>query len=384
MRSRWILLINSIRNEWQRIITDKDLVLLLLIVPLFYTWFYGGVYQHKKIQTIHVGILDQDNSSVSHLIIKRLEQDPVLRLHYYADFSELKEEMYRNNIQAAVILPNDAEKNLKNGRQVNLPVFISAINFMVNIEANKHIGTILQTTGGEIAGRYWLTRGIGRNNAMVKVSPIDVSIHPVGNPVYSYGDFVLTGLFILIIQQLVLIATAMSMPARRIEQGKLSEFYSGVQWIGLMVPYLCLVLLYLVADLVLFFPYFRMVQKGSLLAISLLAVFFSVAIVSLGMLVGSFFRKKYQVLIALSLTSVPIFLMSGYSWPYAALPVELKAVNFLLPTYWMMQSFQNMTHLGAGLATQWKYGCILFVQSGAYFLLFRWRMNRIGAANDVP
>lgn len=369
-------------REIRRIIHDKDLVLIFLIVPLFYIFFYGAVYKNKVINQLHVAFIDMDHSSISRMIKKEIMADPVLKVQDYVTLDNARHDMELQKVQAILYVPADLEKNLKRGKKVGVPVYITTTNFMVNIEANKRIGSILQHLSYGVIAKYWMSKGYIKKAALIHTMPLNVDIHPLGNAVYSYGDFVLVGLMVLIIQQLLLIGVGES-TAKENEEKTFSEWIQAAKGsVGRMVA--GKVLLYLIFFGVYFlfvstigFSVFSIAQKGSIFILGVFAVPFLIAVAGLSLFLGTFFGKKIQALQFLAVTSVPIFLMVGYSWPYYVLPIELKVISLLFPTYWMMMSYQNVTQLGAPFITQLKYLIVLIIQALIYMGLAYWRVQHL-------
>jgi ABC-2 type transport system permease protein len=253
---------------------------------------------------------------------------------------------------------------------------------MVNIEANKRLGTILQQLNYAVLVKYWLSHSLSKKVALSKVLPIRLNVHPVGNPQYSYGDFVITGLLILILQQLLLIGVAESIALEK-EAGTIKNWFKTArQSIGRMIVgkgmiYLSFYFVYFLFVLAVVLPVFHIEAHGKWIGVIIISFFFFVTTFSMGVFFGSLFTKKIQALQVLSVTSVPIFLMTGYSWPFYMLPTVIKFLSYLLPTYWMLMPFQNVIRIGAPIGSQWSYLLVLIVQSLLYSAVAYWRIKKL-------
>ncbi|GAB4191260.1 MAG: ABC transporter permease [Calditrichia bacterium] len=382
MKAKMKLLMSTIfYRELRRILKDKDLILITLLVPVFYSLFYSGIYVNKVVTNIRVGIVDQDNSAISRMIKRDILADPVLEPVGYAKIDQAIDAMKSNSIEAYLIIPNDLEKNIKRGHQVTVPLYISSLNFMVNIEANKRLGTILQQLSYAVQAKYWMSKGLPLSVALKQIMPIKPDIHPVGNPTYSYGDFVVVGLLVLILQQLLMIGMAES-TAKETEEDTWPDLFQNEKGsifriiAGKSAAFLVFFLVYFVVFIQIVMPLFHIKQIGSFWALLLFGILFLTVTVLMGFFLGTFFTRKIQAFQVLALTSLPIFLMSGYSWPFFVLPFEIKVLNFFIPAYWMMLPFQKITQTGAPLSTQFSSLLILIAQSIMYAGLLYWCLKQ--------
>lgn len=369
-------------REIYRIVHDKNIFLLVLIAPILYVFFYGSVYIHNSVRHLDIGLIDRDNSSLSTMVRQYCLADPMLDVHLYQSLDEARKDVYRQKICAYLVIPQNFEKNIKRGTRSLYSVYVSTAVFMQSNELSKHLLQINATLGAQIDAKFLLAKGYTKRQALNSVLPIRTDIYSAGNAVYGYGNFVLIGLFILILQQLMLIGMCESVAEER-QSGNIPVWvdHSGNNLFrmltGKMTPYLIFFMTYYLFYLSIPFSVFHLHQKANYMELVLLVTPFLITIAEMGLLFGSFFKEKLQALQIMALTSVPFFLVCGYAWPFFNLHPVLKFISSLFPTYFMMTSFQSMTQLGSGLRDQmvnwlWMWGQVIF-----YGLLILWRYKAI-------
>jgi len=67
------------------------------------------------------------------------------------------------------------------------------------------------------------------------------------------------------------------------------------------------------------------------------------------MWLGSFFKSQLLCLQIMAFSSYPVFLITGYSWPFSMLPFFIQAISSLLPTTPFMRAFVSVTQQGGTL-----------------------------------
>ena len=97
------------------------------------------------------------------------------------------------------------------------------------------------------------------------------------------------------------------------------------------------------------FGVFKLQNIGEFLPLFIITFLLLIAVINISVLVASFFHRKIVALQFLTLTSYPIFLISGYSWPYSLLPTYVKVFANILPSTPYFGAFTRITQMGAGV-----------------------------------
>ena len=365
-------------RETNRIIYDKNIFLLVLIAPVIYVFFYGSVFVNNTPHHLTVGIIDRDQSSLSMMLKQYCHADPILHIIPYQSVNDAKKDLELQKISAYMYIPNDFEKKIKRGGRSVYGLYVTTFNFMQANEVTKHLLQINGTIGAQIDAKFLLAKNYSKKQALKSGIPVRSDVNSLGNSVYGYGNFVLIGLFILILQQLMLLGISESV-ARERQDETFWDWYNHAGFnlfrmlTGKITPYLIFFMTYYIFYFTVPLYIFNLHQKANILHLILLAVPFLITISEMALLFGSFFKEKLQALQVLALTSVPFFLVCGYAWPFFNLHPALKILSFLFPTYFMMTAFQSMTQIGASLSDQIFNYSVLFLQSAFYCALVIWR-----------
>jgi ABC-2 type transport system permease protein len=338
MMRKWCTAFRKVfQRELTIIVRDRDILTILLISPLFYAFFYGSVYLHKTESAIPIAVVDNDQSALSRSLTRSLDAHQLLLVQgSYPEINAAKNALENWQVQAIVYLPKNFQDNIKNRKGSSFNVFLNGSKFLIANDINKAVNEVSATFGAGVKWRYLKSDGLHPNQALKLVEPLQGEIRPLFNVTESYGDFLLPGLLVLILQQTLLIGLAESM-ARETETGEIGSWLTtadntiSTAIFGKLGFYLLLYSAYALLFFTLHFYLFKLPFVGSiLLAVGLTLLF--LAVISLtAIFVGSFFNSKLDALLILVFTSYPLFLFSGYSWPLGAMPRLLHGIALLLP-----------------------------------------------------
>jgi ABC-2 type transport system permease protein len=120
--------------------------------------------------------------------------------------------------------------------------------------------------------------------------------------------------------------------------------------IGKLTPTLVIAVVQMTALFVLGVILLDLVIAGSLTALAMIVVAFSVAMVSFGMAITALSRTSLQLNTFSNLFGIVFAGIGGALVPIAVLPEWVQSVARFVPTYWAMQGFLDVILQGSGVA----------------------------------
>jgi ABC-2 type transport system permease protein len=338
-----------LRREQNFIRKDKNILAVLLLAPVFYAFFYGSIYLHKSEQDVVVMVVDQDRNDWSREYIRDLDAHPLIRVQEVtSDLSKARKQLNELAAFGLVVIPPSTFRNLRQEEAATVVVEINTTRFLVANDINKAVNEVT-----EEAGRRFTEKALGRTGRpRTMAAPLLADIRTLANTTESYGDFMLPGLLMLILQQTMLIAMAEGFGKER-ETDSLGPWLAEAgqrPWLALVgkgTYYFVLYCGYAALFLTLHYAVFKLIQIGNLRDVVMLLVLFLLAVVSWAFLLSTFFNNKLQALRWSVFTSYPLFLLSGYSWPIQAMPKVLQALAQVIPLTPFMRAFTRITLMGA-------------------------------------
>lgn len=369
-------MIKEFRNEIKNIFSDKSLILMLFAAPVFYAFFYGSVYLNKVDREIEVVVVDYDQSAVSRNYINLLDASGMIKITGNLPLIDEAMESFRHDENHAVMyIPKGFEEDLKKGKGGNFKIFLNNTRFLVSNDIFKAVSEISATMGAGIRLRLLRSQGLSADQAYQVVEPVRIDMRSLYNTTESYGDFLIPGILILVIQQTLIIGFGESLAKDR-EKGLLAG-KSGAWMAGKSLPYFIMHIAYTFMFYTITFDLFSLVFKGNMVLLLLISVLFVMAVITFTYFIASFIHKKLEALLLLAFTSYPAFLISGYSWPGSAMPVALKYLGYIFPTTPFFEIYIKITQFGAGLNDVLPQVMHLFIIFAVGLVLSKIRYNSL-------
>ena len=343
-------------RELKLVSKDVNIMLIILLAPLFYAFFYSTIYMDKVETNVPVIVVDNDRTETSRTLIRNIDSHQMMEVcETTGDLNEAKSLLDNGTVQSIIYLPENFEDDLKSGKGAFIKVGLNTTRFLVSNDLNKAINEVIGTVNAGVRLKYFETKGYNYQQSRNMIEPINSDIRPLFNFIESYGDFLVPGMLVLILQQTLLIGLSESMAKERensLLQGLLRVSGDSVinTIAGKGLFYFMLFGAYSLFFFTVTFSILNIQFLGSWLAVLLLTVLLLLSIIFLSLFLSSFFKRKIISLQVFAFSSYPIFLMSGYSWPFDSMPVYMKALADLLPSTPYLMAFQRITQMGAGFA----------------------------------
>lgn len=374
---------NLFRREVGMISRDRNLTSILLIAPLFYALFYGSMYLNKTEKDVPVIVVDLDHSITSQKFTRMMDAHQLISVEkIVGDFGYAKKEILTNNAQAIIYIPDRFEADLKTGKGTDIKIFLNTTRFLNSNDINKAVNEVTATLGAGVRLKYYRAQGYSFDQAKEMVEPLRLDMRPLFNFTESYGDFMIPAILLLIIHQTLLIGLSESIAKER-EQNTLNDLYeiSGrsvlTSLVGKSIFYTLMYSSYALLFFGAFFSLFKINIIGNLFALAFVTLLMIFAVIAMSIFISSFFKRKIIALQFITLSSYPIFLISGYSWPMLAMPQALKLIAWLIPFTPYSNMMVKITQMDASWNNLQSALLHLGILGIIYFLAAYYRMSHL-------
>ncbi len=378
---RQILLL--VKREVKIVTSDKTIAALIFAAPVFFGLFYSTVYLNKIETDVPVGIINLDGSMLSAGLVRNLDASQSISItHNYNSIEEIINAVYSDEIQAGIIIPSDFTANLKGNKAAVIKVYLNTTKFLVSNDINKAVNEVTLTMGAAARLKYFKIKGNNSEQSMELIEPLKLEINNMFNFTESYGDFIMPGLLVLIIQQTLLLGLSLS-AAKENEFDTFGEMLkitggSPLKLItGKISFYILLFFGYTVLFYTVLFPIFKLNFKAPAVVVFLVSIINLIAVSTFSLFIGSFFKSRLIVLHIVAFTSLPFFLFSGFSWPAESMPVLIRYLSFLIPgTHYLKYNTLSVS-MGASLKESAEPVFYLSIIAVVYFIATYFRMKHL-------
>jgi ABC-2 type transport system permease protein len=331
--------------EWRRVLGTRAAFSLLFIGPLLYGIYYPQPYLNQILRKLPIAIVDNDLTELSRRIVETLDASGALSVAVRAHtLAEARAAIDDGKAFAAVEIPPGTERDVLKGISAHVPIYADATYLFLFRSTSSGVSTAIGALTSELVARGARSDGSLAKAKLASVSPADVLLQPVFNPVGGYASYIVPAAFVLILQQTLLIGAAM-LTGAALRQG--GGAFAGVFGRGIahLTLYLPAVALYLIV-LPRFYGFSTLGDLGQLLA---LAAVFLLATSFLGQAVGAWFTRPENATIILLATSLPQFFTTGFAWPREAIPAAARALGRVFPADFAIDGLVRSNQLGASI-----------------------------------
>lgn len=380
----FISIIKDVFNrEIKFIIKDINILTIILLAPLFYPFFYGSIYWNKAESDVKIVVVDLDRTEYTRELIRKLDSHQMLEVvGTCGDYGKGIESINNTDAQGMILFPQDFTADIKQGKGSLLKTYLNTSRFLVSNDINKAVTSVVSDETTSLRMEFFKMAGYNSDQAEELVEPVQSEIRPLFSYTESYGDFLIPGMLVLILQQTLLIGLSESMAKER-EKNSLPGLFSTAQnnifgaIAGKSILYFILFFAYACFFFTFHFYLFKINFVGSALTLAIFTLLLFISIIFISLFISSFFEKKILSLQIFAFTSYPVFLISGYSWPIESMPKFMQGLAYIIPSTPYLNAFTRITQMGAGISELLPQFIHLLLLTVTGFALTYWRMHKL-------
>jgi ABC-2 type transport system permease protein len=363
---------NSMVAEFRRVLGDQGAFSMIVLAPVIYGLFYPQPYLGQVLRDIPIAVVDQDRTELSRNIIQTLNADEAVKVAVNSDtLSDAHAALARREVFGILGIPEGTEREVLKGNKARLGAYVDSAYFLLYNRTLQGISEATNAVTAEIAARGARSDGSLAHAALTRNSPVELLSEPLFNPTGGYASYVVPAAFVLILQQTLLMGSAMlggiTFEAGGVRARRLRGRIQGI--VGQALAHLCLAMPGLALYLIVLPRVYGFSTLGHLLDLFLLAVPFVLSVSLLGQFVGSWFTRRESAVLLFVATSLPLFFLVGVSWPLEAIPSQLRAASQIFPSTSAIDGLVRINQMGASLYDVSHDWITLWALTGIYGLL---------------
>ena len=349
------------RKEFLHVLRDPRSLALGILMPLIMLFLFGYALT-LDVDRVPLAVWDQDQTVQSRELISRFEGSRyfALRLHA-ASYTELEQAIDRRTALIALVIPPDFANRLDRGASPAVQVILDGSDPSTATIAQGYAEAVVVTWSRQITLAA-LQRRYPQQAAAVL--PLEVRPRIWYNTDLVSRNFIFPGLIPVIMMIVAALLTSLSM-AREWETGTMEQLVTMPvrRWelvIGKLAPYFCIGVIDLLLAVWVGYAVFAVPLKGSLLLLAALSLLFLGGALALGMLISIIARSQLLASqLALLVTVLPAFLLSGFIFPLENMPAPIQAVSHLVVARYFVTILRGIYLKDVGLAVLWPQALFL-------------------------
>ena len=341
-------------GEWQRVLAIRGAFILLIVAPLIYGIYYPQPYLNQILRKLPIAVVDADQSELSRRIVETLDASGALSVVARPrTLADARAVIDRGDAYAAVGIPPGTERDVLKGITTHIPIYADATYLFVFRSLSSGTAGAINMLSSELAAGGARTDGSLVKATLAGVSPADVLLQPIFNPVGGYASYIVPAAFLLILQQTLLVGAALltsialAQPGGGASAGVLGR---GIAHLTIYLPAFALYLIVL--------PHiYGFSTLGDPLQLLALGSVFLLATSFMAQAVGVWFKRPETPSLIFLATSLPAFFITGFAWPREALPQAVFVAGHIFPVDFAINGIVRVNQLGASLtevAQNWR------------------------------
>ncbi|MCY6482944.1 ABC transporter permease [Clostridium aestuarii] len=331
----------------------KNLI-ILLAVPIFFTFVFGTVYSKTFVEQIPTVIVDQDNSSISRSIIKQFDESEGFKIVKYVDSeNELKELIKRKKAYAGLVIPKDFQKNMKEMNAPKTLFIVDQTNLVIGNNAFAYGSEILNTLNAGVQMKVLEAKGMNLYSAKKTITSMSFVQRVIYDPQISYMKYLMFGIIGVMIQQtfLEVLAPMLIEDKKKLMNIKFKS-KDGLKHLGKVIGRILFVSVCTIIQFAICFyivgKYFNLPIRGIVLYDCILLLIFILNLIAVCFVFAAIFKEVLPCVQICLFLSVPAILTCGYVWPDFMMPKGLyNIVNMIWPLGSFINPLRNINMKGA-------------------------------------
>jgi ABC-2 type transport system permease protein len=328
-------------KELRQVSRDRRSLLILLFVPTFFLFMFGYALNFD-IRNVALAVQDRDRSAESRALIETFAGSAYFDLMAtVARDSDVTELMERNRIRALLVVPEGFSRQVGRGAHAEVQVILNGDNANTATTVLGYVNAVLADAAGRVGG--------------VRAVPVAAVPRVWYNPELRSALFLVPGLIAYIAMITAVVSTAVSIVGEKergtMEQVRMAPIPTAAFVLGKTLPYLILSQVSAMLVILAAMALFDLPMRGDWISLMIVVAVFLVGALGTGLLVSTATDTQQMAFQAAMLIAfLPTFMLSGFIFPIASMPVLLQYVTTLVPARYFLEALRGVVLKGLGAA----------------------------------
>lgn len=352
-------------KEFRQIIRDRRTVMVMMFIPALFLLLYGYALNFD-IRHVALVVQDRDGTAESRRLVSRFVASSYFELVGNArSDAEIERALDSGTARAALVIPEGFQADVQSGSQARVQILLDGDNANTATTVLGYTTAVLREASLPSVD---VDTGLTSASAATRLAGFAPRIWY--NPELRSTLFLVPGLIAYISMITAVVSTALSVVREKesgtMEQIRMAPISTPAFLTGKALPYLALShlsgLLVILAAMALF----GLPMRGNWLALNVVLFVFLVGAVGTGILVSTIAETQQVAFQIGSLIGfLPTFILSGFIFPIASMPLPLQIVSAVVPARYFLIALRGIVLKGSDLAMVWAP----LAAMGAYALI---------------
>ena len=339
------------RKEVVQILRDSRSLIIVVIMPVILVLLFGyGV--NLDLKGLPVYVYDQDGSQQSQDLLKRFQASAYFDVvRVVNDYPALTRSLDDGHAKMGIVVPWDFSERLHEGRPVQVQALVDGSDDNTANILTGYAQAVVQGYSSDIQLDWLRNRG-----QLAQPAAVSVETRTWYNEDLESSAFIVPGVLALVMSVIGAFLTSLTI-AREWERGTMEQLIStpvtpAEIMLGKLVPYFIIGMFDVIVCALIAIYWFQVPFRGSFLTLLLSSAMFMVVVLSLGFFISVIAGSQLAASqIALLVTFLPAFLLSGFLYAIEQMPVVLQWITRILPARYYVSVLKKVFLKGTPTAS---------------------------------
>jgi ABC-2 type transport system permease protein len=336
-----------LQKELRQITRDPAIIIILFVMPMIQLLILPLAADYE-IKNINLGVVDQDHSEYSRVLVNKIISSGYFRLKDYSPtFKQGLKAIELDKTDLILEIPPHFERDLVKDDEATLFVAVDAINGVKAGLGGAYIQQIIQDYNQDVR-MQWI-----QAPRFDPQPTIDVASSDWYNPNMNYKVFMVPGILVMLVTMIGSSFAANNIVREKemgtIEQINVSPIKKYQFILGKLIPFWMLAISVLTIGLIIARFLYGIVPVGSYFTIYVFASIYLVAILGLGLLLSTYAQTQQQSMLVSFFVTMIFNLMSGLYTPIESMPVWAQWITRFNPVSYFIEVMRMVMLKGSNL-----------------------------------
>jgi len=350
------------RKEFLHILRDPRSMGMGIAMPMLLLFLFGYALT-LDVDRVPLIAWDQSGSPASRELVSRFAGSRYFSLNAHTDnYRAVERSIDTREALIALVIPAEFGRDVDAGRKTSVQVILDGSDPNTATFAQGYAESVVSAYSRDIVLKQ-MRRFSG---AEPRLSRLDVRPRIWFNTDMVSKNYIFPGLIAVIMMIIAALLTSLTI-AREWETGTMEQLISTPLTateliLGKLIPYFTIGILDLILSVLVGEFIFDIPLRGSLPLLFGLSVVFLVGALSLGMLISIVTRNQFVASqVALVVTMLPAFLLSGFIFPIDTMPGPIRAITHIVTARYFVSILRGIYLKDVGLEVMAGEAALLVV-----------------------
>lgn len=339
-------------DEIKSIFRDEGAILLLIGALVIYTALYGLIYEPEVVQKIQVAVVDLDQTPQSRELQRMLSATKAADVCFNAEsLDQAKALFMERKVDGVMLIAKGFENNIQSGKQANVSLYADGSYFLMYGGFLNAVADVVLAKGAQVQQENLSRMGLEEQQVKTISKPIESKIEMLYNPYNGYATALMPAVFVVILQQVLLLGIGMVM-GTRYEFGRWKELSQYSTLSIILTKALVYVLMYIPLMIYVFgavYKYFGYPMRENFWELAAFMTPYLLSVIFLGFTLGGLVKRRESTVLYYAVFSLFFIMISGISWSEQGMPSWIYGLGQVVPSSAAINGFVRMRSCGASL-----------------------------------